>query len=51
MSEKQNYNYVIDNDSIATLLAGGHITLTLPLKVEGKPVEVVLRPEPLFLST
>lgn len=50
MSEKHKYNYIIDNDAIATLLAGGHVTFDLPLKVDGKPVQVMLRPEPLFMQ-
>lgn len=53
MSAKYNYNHIITDEQIATLIAGGYIKLELPeeLKVtaNGEPIQIILKPAPITI--
>ena len=54
MGAKYNYNHIITDEQIATLIAGGYIKLTLPenlnITVNGEEVQIVLKPAPLKIT-
>lgn len=54
MAAKYNYNHVITDEQIATLIAGGYIKLELPanltITANGEEVQITLKPSPLFVT-